>query len=66
MRVASCGIHGFHQTIDLDVDEIRVFWTLESDEYAHQTAYHVILATSEPALASETTLTDHDPWDSKN
>jgi hypothetical protein len=50
MKVASCGIHGFHETIGLDVDEIRVFWTLESEEYSVQNAYRVVIATSEHDL----------------
>jgi hypothetical protein len=53
MKVASCGIHGFHETIGLDVDEIRVFWTLESVEYAVQTAYRVVIATSGHDLSAD-------------
>jgi hypothetical protein len=53
MKVASCGIHGFHETIGLDVDEICVFWTLESKYYAVQTAYRVVIATSEHDLSAD-------------
>ncbi|KAH0275150.1 alpha-L-rhamnosidase, partial [Aureobasidium melanogenum] len=52
MKVVSCGIHGFHETIGLDVDEIRVFWTLESDLYAEQTAYRVVISTSEQGIST--------------
>ena len=50
MKIASCGIHGFHETIGLDVDEIRVFWALESEDIARQIAYRVVLSTSESGL----------------
>lgn len=53
MKVASCGVHGFHETMGLDVDEIRVFWTLESDQYAEQTAYRVVISTSEQGVSSQ-------------
>ncbi|THX18858.1 hypothetical protein D6D17_01800 [Aureobasidium pullulans] len=53
MKVASCGIHGFHETIGLDVDQIRVFWTLESNEHAVQTAYRVVVSTSKRDLADD-------------
>lgn len=37
-----CGIHGFHETLGIDTDEIRFYWTLESeDEHAAQIAYQI-------------------------
>mgnify|MGYP000906220270 CR=1 FL=1 len=53
MNVTSCGIHGFHETIGLDVNEIRVFWTLEAEGFASQTAYRIVISTSEHDLAPE-------------
>ena len=53
MQFTSCGIHGFHETIGLDVDEIRVFWTLEAEKYAVQTAYRVVISTSEHDVIAE-------------
>ncbi|KAH0285514.1 glycoside hydrolase family 78 protein, partial [Aureobasidium sp. EXF-3399] len=53
MRVLNCGIHGFHETLGLDVDEVRVFWTLEADKYAVQAAYRVVVSTSEEDVAAE-------------
>lgn len=42
LRLMRCGIHGFHETLGIDTDEIHFFWTLESqDENAVQTAYQV-------------------------
>ncbi|KUJ13951.1 uncharacterized protein LY89DRAFT_709004 [Mollisia scopiformis] len=42
LQVVRCGIHGFHETLGIDTDEIRFFWTLQSDdENALQTAYQV-------------------------
>ena len=35
MQVIGCGIHGFGETIGIDVDEFRVFWKLDvADEQA--------------------------------
>ena len=62
MRIANCGIHGFHETIGLDVDEVRVFWTLESEDVAQQTAYRVVLSTSQSGL-NDKSSTDV-AWDS--
>jgi hypothetical protein len=56
MKVASCGIHGFHETIGLDVDESRVFWTLQSKEHAVQTSYQIVIATSEHGLSADVSL----------
>ncbi|KAG9591127.1 alpha-L-rhamnosidase, partial [Aureobasidium melanogenum] len=64
MKVASCGIHGFHETVGLDVDEIRVFWTLESELYAEQTAYRVVISTSERGVAAEAASDFNATWDS--
>lgn len=64
MKVASCGIHGFHETIGLDVDEIRVFWTLESAEYAEQTAYRVVISTSERNVVADPSPNIEVTWDS--
>ena len=64
MKVASCGIHGFHETIGLDVDQIRVFWTLESDEYAVQTAYRVVVSTSKRDLADDSSINPNATCDS--
>lgn len=37
-----CGIHGFYETLGIDTDEVRFYWTLESeDEHAVQTAYQI-------------------------
>lgn len=56
MEVRRCGIHAFHEVLGIDVDEIRFFWTLHSDdEFAQQAAYRVTLS-----------LTPHGPellWD---
>jgi hypothetical protein len=47
MRISRSGIHGFHETLGVDQDEIRFYWTLESedneDELATQTAYQIIV-----------------------
>lgn len=47
MKVSRTGIHGFHETLGVDQDEIRFYWTLESedqeDELAAQTAYQIVV-----------------------
>ncbi|KAI8254602.1 hypothetical protein K4K58_006270 [Colletotrichum sp. SAR11_239] len=51
MEVTRCGIHAFHETLGIDADEIRFYWTLHSDlEHASQTAYRVVVALSQEAL----------------
>ncbi|KAK2761418.1 alpha-l-rhamnosidase [Colletotrichum kahawae] len=51
MEVTRCGIHAFHETLGIDADEIRFYWTLHSDlEHASQTAYRVVVALSQQAL----------------
>lgn len=42
LQITRCGIHGFHETLGIDTNEIRFYWTLESeDENAAQTAYQI-------------------------
>lgn len=65
MKIASCGIHGFHETIGLDVDEIRVFWSLESDKFAKQSAYRVVISASERDVALEAAPGIDITWDSR-
>lgn len=48
MEVYACGIHGFHETIGLDVDEFRVHWKLRfTDEHADQAAYQLVVSTDQ-------------------
>lgn len=45
MEIQRCGIHAFHEVLGIDTDEIRLFWTLHSeDEHAVQKAYRVTLS----------------------
>ncbi|KAF6835293.1 alpha-l-rhamnosidase [Colletotrichum plurivorum] len=51
MQVTRCGIHAFHETLGIDVDEIRFYWALHSDlEDAVQVAYRAVVALSRDAL----------------
>ena len=44
MEVYGCGIHGFGETIGIDVDEIRVYWKIKlSNEAARQSSYRVVI-----------------------
>lgn len=45
MEVYGCGIHGFGETIGIDVDEIRVYWKIKlSNEAARQSCYRVVIS----------------------
>ncbi|RMJ19127.1 hypothetical protein CDV36_001194 [Fusarium kuroshium] len=47
MQVITCGIHGFGETIGIDVDEFRVFWKLNiADEHGKQVAYRIVVSES--------------------
>ncbi|PVH74648.1 glycoside hydrolase family 78 protein [Cadophora sp. DSE1049] len=49
MKIARCGIHGFHETLGIDANELRFYWTLESnDELSIQTAYRITLLELPP------------------
>ncbi|UQC75398.1 uncharacterized protein CLUP02_02052 [Colletotrichum lupini] len=51
MEVTRCGIHAFHETLGIDVDEIRFYWVLHSElEHASQSAYHIVVALNATAL----------------
>ncbi|KAF7946843.1 uncharacterized protein EAE97_004092 [Botrytis byssoidea] len=44
MKISSCGIHGFHETVGIDSDVLLFHWKLESDlEGEKQDAYQVIV-----------------------
>ncbi|KFA81685.1 hypothetical protein S40288_07234 [Stachybotrys chartarum IBT 40288] len=52
MEVIQCGIHGFGETLGLDVDEFRVHWKLVlRDEHAVQAAYRLVVSTSRDMAA---------------
>lgn len=58
MEVLNTGIHGFHETLGIDEDEIFFHWTLKAvDEHARQTAYRIVVTTSPD-------LDDNLSWDS--
>ena len=57
MRVLDCGLHGFHETIGIDSEELRVYWRLSSDvEDDVQTAYQVILSSADVEAESASSL----------
>lgn len=59
MKVVSCGIHGFYEAIGIDVDELRLYWRLESkDEHARQVAYRVVVSTINTSRSSGGPLGD--------
>lgn len=47
MKINDCGIHGYHEVLGIDEDEVFFFWTLlsEGDDEAAQTSYRIVLST---------------------
>ena len=44
MKISRCSIHGIHETLGIDQDEICFYWILESDdEPSAQTAYQIVV-----------------------
>lgn len=59
MEVTRCGIHGFHEALGIDTDEIRFFWVLEANNTnARQAAYRIAVSSR------KTALDEPDAWDS--
>ncbi|KXS97123.1 hypothetical protein AC578_2905 [Pseudocercospora eumusae] len=51
MDVVHCGLHGYHETIGIDVDELYLHWSLASDIPGKtQAAYQIDLRTSSSAI----------------
>ncbi|KAJ5087129.1 alpha-L-rhamnosidase [Penicillium angulare] len=64
MKFTRCGIHGFHEVLGIDAEEIRVHWALESDvKNESQIAYRVVLSTSKEALVSGNQDHNNVEWD---
>jgi hypothetical protein len=54
MQISRCGIHGFHEVLGIDTDEIRFYWAIESNERdAVQVAYRIIVTTDAKSLESD-------------
>ncbi|KAL4893748.1 bacterial alpha-L-rhamnosidase-domain-containing protein [Aspergillus ambiguus] len=65
MEVIRCGIHGIHETIGIDVDEVRFFWVLDAnDRDSIQTAYQVAVSPSKSDLDKPPTERTPGSWDS--
>ncbi|KFZ07916.1 hypothetical protein V502_09674 [Pseudogymnoascus sp. VKM F-4520 (FW-2644)] len=63
MKFSRCGIHGFHETLGIDVDEIRFYWALTtSDESAIQAAYRITVYLDQESIKLSPTPTI--VWDS--
>ncbi|KAL6235023.1 hypothetical protein BDW75DRAFT_251145 [Aspergillus navahoensis] len=60
MEVTRCGIHGFHETLGIDTDEIRFFWALAAgNSKAEQIAYRITVSSEKNRLEEKP-----DAWDS--
>ncbi|RAH42503.1 alpha-L-rhamnosidase [Aspergillus brunneoviolaceus CBS 621.78] len=65
MEITRCGIHGFHEVLGIDVDEIRFFWLIASTQpNASQKAYRVVLTTDESSLRDDIVSPSKLAWDS--
>src|ERR1700754_1938014 len=68
MRVARCGIHGFHEVLGIDTEDLRFFWNLETDdsdnEDTHQVSYRLLLAIDEETAKGAENDSSKLVWDS--
>ncbi|KAK6525954.1 hypothetical protein TWF281_010996 [Arthrobotrys megalospora] len=65
MRVSRCGIHGFHEALGIDQDEVRFFWVLSNDdEFAAQSAYRIVVTTKPPSSDDSDAHSNSIAWDS--
>ncbi|KAL4876367.1 bacterial alpha-L-rhamnosidase-domain-containing protein [Aspergillus karnatakaensis] len=65
MEVTRCGIHGFHEAIGIDTDDIRFFWALNAEgSSATQVAYRVIVSSEKSDLVQQPATPRPDSWDS--
>jgi hypothetical protein len=55
MKVVQCGIHGFHEVLGIDVDELHFYWKLESESQNgsdFQSAYRVVVSKDSQDLVT--------------
>ncbi|OQE85234.1 hypothetical protein PENNAL_c0024G07855 [Penicillium nalgiovense] len=66
MQISRCGIHGFHEVLGIDTDEIRFYWAIESeDKDATQVFYRIVVTTDAAELESDRPDISKLVWDSK-
>lgn len=60
-----CGIHGFHEVLGIDAEEIRFYWAIDSTRKGvTQAAYRIILTTNPKTLGSDNVDSSQLEWDS--
>ncbi|KAJ5713703.1 alpha-L-rhamnosidase [Penicillium malachiteum] len=65
MHISRCGIHGFHEVLGIDADEIRFYWAIETDVKGEiQRAYQILLSTDSESLESQDPDKSKLAWDS--
>ncbi|MBZ6372278.1 MAG: glycoside hydrolase family 78 protein [Microbacterium hominis] len=65
MQISRCGIHGFHEVLGIDTDEIRFYWAIESeDKNATQVFYRIVVTTDAAELESDRPDISKLVWDS--
>lgn len=50
MRITRCGIHGFHEALGIDAEELRFYWTITSDIPNAQSAYQISISRDAASL----------------
>lgn len=65
MEFLRCGIHGFHEVLGIDVDELRFYWAIGCNRKdAVQVAYRITLSTSQEVLGDDLADSSTLGWDS--
>ncbi|KAJ5476712.1 hypothetical protein N7475_002441 [Penicillium sp. IBT 31633x] len=66
MQISRCGIHGFHEVLGIDTDEIRFHWVIESGRKdATQVFYRIVVATDATHLEPDNPDPSKLVWDSQ-
>ncbi|KAJ5453994.1 alpha-L-rhamnosidase [Penicillium daleae] len=65
MEFLRCGIHGFHEVLGIDTDELRFYWVLASSvKSAVQVAYRIVLVKDSKLLEVAEPDVSRLAWDS--
>ncbi|KAK1142025.1 hypothetical protein N8T08_008231 [Aspergillus melleus] len=56
MKITRCGIHGFHETLGIDAEELRFYWTITSDAPNTQSAYEITISKDASTFNQEAPL----------
>ncbi|OQE23054.1 hypothetical protein PENSTE_c009G08623 [Penicillium steckii] len=66
LEFSRCGIHGFHEVLGVDSDEIRFYWAINSTKKGTtQSAYRITLTTDRQSLEYPDHENSNFDWDSE-